>query len=59
MALTVEDGTGLVDADSFVTLEEADAYHTAAGSTNWTGTDESKEQALRRASRFLSRLVQI
>lgn len=54
MALTVEDGTGLTNADSFVTLAAADAYHAAIGNATWTGTDEVKEQAIRRASRFLT-----
>lgn len=54
MALIIEDGTGLSNADSFVSIADADAYHAAIGNSTWTGTDEVKEQALRRASRFLS-----
>jgi hypothetical protein len=54
MALTVEDGTGLTDADSFVSVAECDAYHLARGNTTWTGSDSLKEAALRRASLFLS-----
>lgn len=58
MALTVEDGTGLADADSFVSVAAADAYHDARGNTAWVSSsspaDEDKEQALRRASYFLS-----
>lgn len=54
MALVVEDGTGLANADAFVSLAYADAYHSARGNTAWTGTDEAKEQAIRRATAFLS-----
>lgn len=60
MALTVEDGTGKADADSFVSVSEADAYHTSLGNDGWdspngaSASEELKEQALRRASRFLS-----
>jgi hypothetical protein len=54
MALVVEDGTGLATAESFGAVAGADAYHSDRGNTDWTGTDEVKEQALRRASTFLS-----
>lgn len=54
MALVVEDGTGLATAESFVSVADADTYHTAKGNATWTGTDAVKEQALRRASVFLS-----
>lgn len=35
MALIVEDGTGLPTANSYVTLEEADAYFADLGSEDW------------------------
>lgn len=54
MPLTVEDGTGLAAADAFVSLADADAYHTARGNSTWTGDDADKEAAIRRASFFLS-----
>jgi hypothetical protein len=52
MALVVEDGTGLADAESYASVAAADAYATARGLT-WTGTETEKEQALRRATSWL------
>ena len=54
MALTPEDGTGLANADALTDLATVDAYHTARGNSTWTGTDTVKEQAIRRASTYLS-----
>jgi hypothetical protein len=60
MALIVEDGTGKADAQSFVSVSEADTYHEGLGNTGWdspngeSASTEDKEKALRRASRFLS-----
>lgn len=54
MTLTVEDGTGLANADALVALVDVDAYHTARGNSTWTGDDADKETAIRRASFFLT-----
>lgn len=54
MALVTETGAGLANADAFITLAFADAYHTAKGNTTWTGTDALKENAIRRATTYLS-----
>jgi len=54
MALTVEDGTGLPDADSYVSVAEADAYNEDFAITAWAGRSlASKEAALRRATRYI------
>lgn len=53
MSLVVEDGTGKTDAQSYVSLADANAYHTTRGNTAWTGTDAEKEAALIRATEFL------
>lgn len=55
MALIVEDGSGMDDADSYISLADADAYHTAHGSpAAWTAaTDATKESALRMATVWL------
>lgn len=53
MAIEVEDGTGLADADSYISLADADTYATAYGLTTWTGTDAAKETALRQATEYL------
>lgn len=52
--LVVEDGTGLPLADSYISVEQADAYHEAMGNEAWLtlGPDE-KAVFLRRASRDL------
>lgn len=51
--LIVEDGTGLANAESYVSVADADARHAALGNTSWTGADAVKEAALRRATEFL------
>lgn len=53
MALVVEDGTGKVDAESYISLADAGTRHTNLGNTAWTGTDAAKEAALRRATQFM------
>ena len=53
MTLIVEDGTGLATAESYVSVADADARHTALGNTAWTGTDAVKESALRRATQYM------
>lgn len=44
---------GAANADSYVALTDADAYFAARGVTEWTGTDDAKEAALRRATSYL------
>lgn len=51
MTLTVTAGSS--SADSYASLEEADAYFLARGISTWTGTDAVKENALRRATAYL------
>lgn len=51
MALVVTPGAD--NADSYASLDEANAYFTARGLTTWTGTDSAKENALRRAADYL------
>lgn len=53
MALVVEDGTGLATAESYISVADANARHTAFGNTGWTGTDAAKEAALRRATAYM------
>lgn len=57
MSLTVETGAGLVDADALVSVAVADAYHSAIGGSAWAAaTTDAKEQAIRRATAYLSGL---
>jgi hypothetical protein len=54
MALTVEDGTGLADADSYLSEANADSYHSARGNTTWAAaTSPNKEIALRLATEYI------
>ncbi|MFW6156472.1 MAG: DnaT-like ssDNA-binding protein [Armatimonadota bacterium] len=55
MTITVEDGTGVEGADSYVTVSEADEYIDAwHGSTDWGELIEAeKERALRHAVRYI------
>lgn len=55
MALTVEDGTGLPNADSYLSVVAADGYHAAMGNTDWASAGTpGKEAALRRATQYLN-----
>lgn len=56
MTLIVETGHGISDANSYVSLIEADTYHSLYNNTDWAGTDEEKEQALILATRSLDLL---
>lgn len=58
MTITVEDGTGLEDAVSYVAVADADAYHSAAGNSGWSGSEDVKEKALVRATRFVEQRFQ-
>lgn len=54
MALIVEDGTGMEDAQSFISVADADTYHVARGNQSWAGAStEQKEQALIRATSYI------
>ncbi len=55
MALTVEDGSGLSAANSYVSLEEALAYHADHGNAAWAAatTDEARSAALVRGAAAL------
>ena len=54
MALIVEDGTGVSGAESYISVVDADDYHTNHGNTSWGSADTTaKEIALRKASEYL------
>ncbi len=54
MALIVENGTGKPDADSYVSVADASAYHSAMGNLAWADLDVLvMEAALRRATQYL------
>lgn len=54
MSLTVEDGTGLSNADAFVSLADFKAYCDARGQSYSAYEDTDLEPAIRRASYFLT-----
>lgn len=54
MALTLEDGTGVVNSDAYVSAAEVDTYATNFGKTGWTAlVAADKEVHIRRATRFI------
>lgn len=54
MALIVEDGSVVPNAESYVSVDEADSYHDSRGTVSWsTMTVTEKERALRRATDFM------
>ena len=53
MTITVEDGTGLNNADAYVSIAYCDLYHSNLENSSWTGTDAVKEAAIRKATTYL------
>ena len=53
MAFTVEDGTGLANANAYISVAYADAYHEERGNDAWTGTDTVKQQAIVQATDYV------
>lgn len=54
MTLTVEDGSEVAGAESYITVADALTYHDNLGNNTWaTITEEQQEQALRRATNYM------
>ena len=54
MALIVEDGTGTLVSESYVSVANADIYHANFGNTSWaSATESAKEIALRIATVYI------
>lgn len=54
MSLVVEDGSGVADAEAYISVADADAYFAARGGVAWAALDTAgKEQALRRSTDYL------
>ena len=51
--LIVEDGSIVAGAESYCSVADADAYHTARGNTAWTGENAAKEALLRKATDYM------
>ncbi len=58
MAFTVEDGTGVDGANSYVTVAEADTYHSDRANAAWTGEDAAKQAALIKATDYIEQNYQ-
>jgi hypothetical protein len=54
--LIVETGIGIADANSYVSLEEANSYHALYNNLDWAATDSELEQALILATRSVDLL---
>ena len=56
MALTVEDGTGLVGADANISVANADTYFLASANATWAAaTIPAKEVAIIKATRYMEK----
>lgn len=53
MALIIEDGSGVSGAESYISVADADDYHTKRGNATWVGAEPDKEAALRKAADYL------
>lgn len=53
MGFTVETGSIVAGANSYVSVASADAYHTDRGNTAWTGADSVKQAALIKATDYI------
>ena len=54
MTIIVEDGSGLANAESYVSVVDANTYHSNYGNDAWTDLDTSvKEQLLRKATDYM------
>lgn len=56
MALVVEDGTGLVNANSYISESFADTHHDDRGNTKWgAGSSADQQSALIRAADYIDK----
>jgi hypothetical protein len=55
MALTVEDGTIIAGAESYISVADASTYHSNRGNAAWAAlsTDAIREQCLRKATDYM------
>jgi hypothetical protein len=60
MALIVENGTGLIDANSYITVAYADTYHSNRGNSAWaTLTTTVKEQLLVKSTDYIEQVYRL
>ena len=53
MAFVIEDGSIVTGANSYVSLAEANTFHSDRGNASWSGTNSVKEAALIRATDYV------
>lgn len=54
MTIVVEDGTGLNNSESYISVSDCDSYHLNRGNSSWSNlTTEQKEQNLRKATQYI------
>lgn len=53
MAFIVENGTGVLDANAYISLTYANEYHAERGNAGWTGIDAVKQQAIVKATDYI------
>lgn len=56
MAFTVEDGSGVEDANAYIEIAFADEYFTDRAITTWTGTDAAKQAAIIKATDYIDKV---
>lgn len=56
MTFTVEDGTGVSGANSYVDVTYCDTFHSERGNTLWTGTTAVKQAALIKATDYITQV---
>lgn len=55
MAIVIEDGSGLANAEAYISVADADTYFSLRGNAAWAAlTETQKEQALRRAVDYMT-----
>ena len=55
MAIVIEDGTGLANAEAYISVADADAYFLARGNAAWAAlTTARKEEVLRDGSDYMA-----
>ncbi len=55
MSLIVEDGSGLANAESYISVADATAYHASRGNVDWAAlpNDQVREELLRKATDYM------
>jgi hypothetical protein len=60
MSLIVENGSGLANAESYISVADADIYHSNRGNADWASlTTTAKEQSLRKATDYIEQVYRL